>query len=262
MSFRTSPVFSYLAQIVGRPLGDVPASLLTQAAFSIEDDIKLVNKGAEITRKLIDASIRRKAENYVLSQVAQLASNEELSADVEREISTILAKYPDIACQIPADAEHIQVYASKCWFIVLAIIERATSPADINSILLDSIAQPMSTLRHSQVAGALFNNIGIVSTATLFRYLDAVEASCRNHQGNSAQVQHHVKHAAMVLEKALLADPSVAEQMSIELSSFCLSYPWVKRAADLYRLLSSMLEKVPAEEHRPADANSSSTSSS
>ncbi|KAJ2833575.1 hypothetical protein GGI24_000797 [Coemansia furcata] len=116
----------------------------------------------------------------------------------------------------------------------------------------------MSTIRHSQVAGALFHNIGVVFTSTLFRYLDAVEASCRHHQDNSAQVQHHVKHAAMVLEKALLADPSVAEQMAIEVSSFCLTYPWVKKAADLYRLLSNMLEKVPPGEHRPHDANSDS----
>ncbi|KAJ2687100.1 hypothetical protein IWW39_003181 [Coemansia spiralis] len=262
MSFRTSPEFDYLAQIVGRPLGDIPATLLPQATLSVEDDIKLVNKGAEITRRLIDASIRRKAESYVLSQLAQLAFNEELSADAEREITTILSKYPDIARQIPANAKHIQMYAAKCWFIVLAIIQQALSPADVNRTILDSISQPMSTIQHSQVAGALFNNIGVVSTATLFRYLDAVEASCRNHQGNSAQVQHHVKHAAMVLEKALLADPSAAEQMSIEISSFCLSYPWVKRAADLYRLLSSMLEKVPAEERRPVDASSSSISPS
>ncbi|KAJ2798276.1 hypothetical protein H4S07_005733 [Coemansia furcata] len=258
MAFRASPEFNYLVQLVGRPLGDVPTTLLPRNAFNAEDDVKLITNGAAITRKLIDAGLRQKAERSVLSQVAKLTASDELSASVEREINNNLKIYPDIASQIPADTEHIQIYASKCWFIVLAIIDRATSPADINRVILDSITQPMSTIRHSQVAGALFHNIGAVFTSTLFRYLDAVEASCRHHQDNSAQVQHHVKHAAMVLEKALLADPSVAEQMAIEVSSFCLTYPWVKKAADLYRLLSNMLEKVPPGEHRPNDANSDS----
>ncbi|KAJ2755523.1 hypothetical protein GGI19_001578 [Coemansia pectinata] len=256
MAFRISPEFNYLAQIIGRPLGDVPTTLLPRNTFSATDDIKLINNAAAITRKLIDVGIRQKAEQYVLSQVAQVVASEELSADTEREISRILKTYPDIVSQIPADTEHIRIYASRCWFIVLAIIDRATSPVDINQIILDSITQPMSTIRHSQVAGALFHNTGVIFTSTLFVYLNAVEASCRNHQDNSAQVQHHVKHAAMVLEKALLDDPSIAEQMSIELSSFCLSYPWVKRAADLYRLLSSMLDKATPEEHRPVDTNS------
>ncbi|KAJ1884613.1 hypothetical protein GGI03_005782 [Coemansia sp. RSA 2337] len=256
MAFRTSPEFSYLAQIIGRPLGDVPTTLLPRDTFSAAEDVKLVTNGAAIARKLIKAGIRQKAEEYVLSQVAQVMASEELSADDERNISSLLNIYPDIISQIPADTEHIRTYASRCWFIVLAIIDKATSPVDINRVILDSITQPMSTIHHSQVAGALFHNIGAVFTSTLFVYLNAVEASCRNHQDNSAQVQHHVKHAAMVLEKALLDDPSIAEQMSIELSSFCLSYPWVKRAADLYRLLSSMLDKVASEEHRPADTNS------
>ncbi|KAJ2438886.1 hypothetical protein GGF42_008143 [Coemansia sp. RSA 2424] len=251
MAFRVSPEFEYLARaIVGRPLGSIPRTLLPRCAFSTKDDVKLIADGAAITRKIIDAETKRKGEAYVLAQVAQAVAGEELPADAEREVATILMAYPDMVSQIPADTKHIQVYADKWWFLVQAIIDRSTSPLDADRVIMDAIAQPMSTLRHSQVAGALFHNIGSISTKTLFRYLDAVEASCRKHQDNNAQVQHHVKHAAMVLEKALLEHPSVAESMSIEISSFCLSYPWVKRAADLYRLLSRSLET-----HAPSASN-------
>ncbi|KAJ2899365.1 hypothetical protein IWW38_001020 [Coemansia aciculifera] len=243
MGFSLSPEFEYLARvIVGRPLVDIPpALLLPGCSFSTENDVKLIANAAAITRSLIDAEAKRKGEAFILVQVAKVVADEELSADAEREITAILAAHPDIASRIPADAEHVKIYAAKCWFLVQAIIDRSTSFVDINRIILDSIAQPMSTIRHSQVAGALFHNIDALTTDTLFRYLDAVEGSCRNHKDNDAQVQHHVKHAAMVLEKALLTHPSIAKDMSIEISSFCLSYPWVKKAADLYRLLSQSL---------------------
>ncbi|KAJ2740904.1 hypothetical protein GGI20_005546 [Coemansia sp. BCRC 34301] len=243
MAFRVSPEFAYLARlVVGRPLGDVPPTLLPRCAFSAEDDVKLIANGAAITRKLMDAEARRRGLAYILGQVAQVVAGEELPADAEREIVTILTAYPDIASQIPVDAEHIHAYAARCWFLVQVIIDRARSSLDTNRIIQDSIAPPMSAIQHSQIAGVLFHNIGTVSVETLFRYVDAIEASCRNHRDNTAQVQHHVKHAAMVLEKALLEHPGVAETMSVEISSFCLSYPWVKKAADLYRLLSTTLE--------------------
>ncbi|KAJ2004980.1 hypothetical protein GGI02_005917 [Coemansia sp. RSA 2322] len=227
--------------VVGRPLGLVPPALSN--TYTPESDVKLVTTSAALVRDLVEARRRQREQDYVLAQISAATANEGgLPADAARKIDEILTIYPDIASQVPTDAEHLGIYAASCWQLVLAIVGLATSAEEADRVVGASIVSPMSIIQHNNVAGLLFHNIGTISTTTLFKYLDAVEASCRQYQEatTSAQVQHHVKYAAMVLEKALLADHNIAEEMAVELSSFCLSYPWVKKATDLFQMMTKM----------------------
>ncbi|KAJ1846589.1 hypothetical protein LPJ70_001965 [Coemansia sp. RSA 2708] len=146
----------------------------------------------------------------------------------------MLKQQPEILRAVPLDAEHVGMYAKNCWSVLVAIVDMAQSSSEANRIIQGAIIQPMGIVEHNALAQLLIDRVASISAETLFRYLNAVEASCRTQKSEPAQI-HTVRLASKVFNHALDANSALAETMSIELSSFCLSYTRVKDATDLYR---------------------------
>lgn len=229
-----------VGEIVARPLGELPG-ILPPADFTIEEDIRIIAEGAAHACHLVKARAVARNEEYVLTQIKRLATQEEadqLPPDIWRNITRILTENPQIMGKIPADTADIRLYSTQCWDVVQMLADQTQDFERLNHIIQAAIVQPMSTIHHNHLAGIIFNRIELVSTETLFLYLSAVETSCHYSQQKdkrSPQIQHHVRHTIMVFEKALGTRREYIDQDILSaLSSFCLSYPWVKKAADFF----------------------------
>ncbi|KAI9499784.1 hypothetical protein BX070DRAFT_231473 [Coemansia spiralis] len=257
---------SALVSLVALPPRPLPSML--QAKFTDEDDIWLVTSGAVQARTILANKRRKAQEEYVLAQLAKAeveppesplesppatavngsannGNSNALSPQTMGCIVAILKEQPEILDKLPLTSPQIlRMYAANCWSVLTAIIAIVDSSDEANRIIQDSITQPMSVVQHNLLAQLFIDNISEISSDTLFRYLDAVEASCRLLQPGSAQQVHNVRLAVKVVSNALELNHSLADAMFIELSSFCLSYSWVKDAIDLYqRLMASQKQQ-------------------
>ncbi|KAJ2387976.1 hypothetical protein GGI05_003926, partial [Coemansia sp. RSA 2603] len=83
---------------------------------------------------------------------------------------------------------------------------------------------------------------GQMSSAVLLRYLDAIEATCRLQQKSDAQA-YYVRSSCQLLHISITENPSLVDDIFIQLSSFCLSFLRIKAAADLYKCLVELRPK-------------------
>ncbi|KAJ2083839.1 hypothetical protein H4R24_000491 [Coemansia sp. RSA 988] len=229
-------LYNYLATTaVCLPPAPLPRLFPTTVAHA--QDSRIVADGFSRARELLATRKKETQANYVLAQLAKMASSEtEVALDVKTvsHIAATLKTQPEVLKLVPLDARHIRKYAAKCWGVVEAIIDVTRSDEEADRIIWCTINQPMSVVEHNILAQLLIDKMARVSTDTLFTYLNAVEASCRTQSAGGAQV-HNVRLASKVFNSALDTNSSLAETMSIELSSFCLSYSQIKDATDLYR---------------------------
>ncbi|KAJ2804952.1 hypothetical protein H4R20_002294 [Coemansia guatemalensis] len=222
-------------------LPPAPLPRLFPTTFTPEQDSRIVADGFSRARELLATKKKDTEARYVLTQLAKAASPEtEGALDVQTvsQIVATLKAQPVVLKRVPLDARHIRKYAAKCWGVFEAIVDVTKDDEEADRIIRCSIAQPMSVVEHNLLAQLLIDRMPRVSTETLFAYLNAVEASCRTQPAGGAQV-HNVRLASKVFNSALDTNSSLAETMSIELSSFCLSYSQIKDATDLYRRIIS-----------------------
>ncbi|KAJ1728321.1 hypothetical protein LPJ61_004093 [Coemansia biformis] len=234
-------LFEYIATAaVCRPPGPLPR--LFPAAFDPAEDAQIVSDGIARARAQLAARERHERAQRVLAQLDAAASAETggaLEPQTMGLITRTLRERPELVRDIPLDADHIRMYAKNCWSVLEAIIDIAEGPQEANRIIQCSVARPMSVVEHNCLAQLLINKAAAISAETLFVYLDAVEASCRQQPATGGAQVHNVRLAAKVFNSALDANAALAEAMSIELCSFCLSYTRVKDATDLYRRVLS-----------------------
>ncbi|KAJ2667333.1 hypothetical protein IW148_000028 [Coemansia sp. RSA 1199] len=228
--------YDYIATtVVGMP--PAPLSRLLSVNFSTAEDARIVSDGISRARILYEQKSKLAQAEYVLAQLAKATfpgAGTALSPQTMARITAALEQQPDILQSVPLDAENIRMYAKNCWNVLVTIVSMTDNSSDVNRIIQCAIVQPMNIVEHNSLAQLLIDQTAVISADTLFKYLNAVEASCRVQQSGSAQV-HNVRLASKVFNHALDANGALAETMSIELSSFCLSYTRVKDATDLYR---------------------------
>ncbi|KAJ2851122.1 hypothetical protein IWW36_001373 [Coemansia brasiliensis] len=225
------------------PLAPLPQLLAVD--ISVAEDIRIVSDGITYAGIILKQRAKQAQTDYVLAQLATAAlstNSTSLSPQTMAQVIDTLEKQPDILPPEMLDAEHIRMYAKNCWSIFEKLVDLADNKEEANRLIQGAIAQPMGIVEHNALAQLLIDRIGIVLADTLFKYLNAVEASCRSQQPGSAQV-HNVRLASKVFNHALDANNALAEAMSIELCSFCLSYTQVKDATDLYRRVLSANRK-------------------
>ncbi|KAJ2773158.1 hypothetical protein IWQ57_001433 [Coemansia nantahalensis] len=232
----------YVATVVARmPPGPLPRLLPVE--FAPGDSARLVAEGFVRARALLAARESAERAQRVLAQLGAAAAAADSDAALDPQamalITRTLRERPELVHKISLGAEHIRMYARNCWSVLVALVEIAESPQAANRIIQCAIARPMSVVEHNRLAQLLIDAAPTVTAETLFAYLDAVEASCRAQPAAGGAQVHNVRLAAKVLNGALDANAALAETMSIELSSFCLSYAAVKDAADLYRRVLS-----------------------
>ncbi|KAJ2450695.1 hypothetical protein EV183_004101 [Coemansia sp. RSA 2336] len=217
-----------------------PLPQLLSVDVSVAEDIRLVTGGIAYASTMLQQRAKQAQTDYVLAQLAtaaQSTNSASLSPQTMAQVIDTLEKQPDMLPPEMLDTEHIRMYAKNCWNVFAKLVDLADK-AEANRIIQGAIAQPMSIVEHNALAQLLIDRIDIIVPDTWFRYLNAVEASCRSQQPGSAQV-HNVRLASKVFNRALDANSALAESMSIELCSFCLSYTQVKDATDLYRRVLS-----------------------
>ncbi|KAJ1758985.1 hypothetical protein LPJ77_004072 [Coemansia sp. RSA 2523] len=228
--------YDYIATtVVGMP--PAPLSRLLSVNFSTAEDARIISDGISRARIIYEQKNKLAQAEYVLAQLAKAAvptSGTALSPQTMARITATLEQQPEILQSVPLNAENIRMYAKNCWNVLVTIINMTDSSSDVNCIIQSAIVQPMNIVEHNSLAQLLIDQTAAISADTLFKYLNAVEASCRAQQSGSAQV-HNVRLASKVFNHALDANSALAETMSIELGSFCLSYTRVKDATDLYR---------------------------
>ncbi|KAJ2713194.1 hypothetical protein H4R19_002374 [Coemansia spiralis] len=243
------------AVVVGMPLGPLPR--LAAWAFAPADSARLVVDGIVRARALLAARETAERAQQVLAQLgAAAAAGTEGDAALDPQamavITRTLRERPELVRDVPLGAEHIRMYARNCWSVLAVLVEVAESAQEADRIIRCAITRPMSVVEHNRLAQLLIDTAPAVSAETLFTYLDAVEASCRALPAAGGAQVHNVRLAAKVLNGALDARPALAETMSIELSSFCLSYAAVKDAADLYRRVLAGHSDAPPPASTPA----------
>ncbi|KAJ2610415.1 hypothetical protein H4S08_003619 [Coemansia sp. RSA 1365] len=222
-------------------LPPTPLPRLFPATFTLAQDAQIITEGFSRARELLANRKKETQARHALEQLAKAALPETEDALDVKTVSQIVATLhtqPGLLKRVPLDTKHIREYAAKCWGIFEAIVDETEADAEADRIIRCSIGQSMSVVEHNLLAQLLINRMARVSSETLFAYLNAVEGSCRTKSAGGAQV-HNVRLASKVFNNALDTNSSLAETMSIELSSFCLSYSQVKDATDLYRRIIS-----------------------
>ncbi|KAJ1801233.1 hypothetical protein LPJ59_000447 [Coemansia sp. RSA 2399] len=252
-------LLSALVRFVSTPPRPLPSTLLLESTAN--DDVQLVSSGALKALHMLEDKLEKDLEGYVLEMLARAATEpaespaetpspvdnptsssrdagNEISPQSMEHIIAVLKRQPGILNKLPLDSpQTLRMYATNCWAVLVAIIAILDDASKTNRIIQDIIVQPMPVVQHNSLAQLLFDHMSEIVPETLFKYLDAVEATCRLQQKGSMQQIHNVRLAVKVVGSALDLNSSFADAMYIELSSFCLSYSWVKDALDLYRRL-------------------------
>ncbi|KAJ2509706.1 hypothetical protein GGI11_004528 [Coemansia sp. RSA 2049] len=231
---------------------------------TVDDDLKLLDLGAAKALDILNDKLKNELEDYVLEMLSK-AETEPAESPAETpypvdnptnwgsssinpsslispqamdRIVDVLKRHPGILDRLPLDSPRsLRLYATNCWPVLVAIIDIVDDPSKANRIIRDTIVQPMTVVQHNSLAQLLFDRMPEIEPDTLFKYLNAVEASCRLLLQGNMQQTHNVRLAVKVIHNALRINDSLADTMFIELCSFCLSYSWVKDALDLYRQL-------------------------
>ncbi|KAJ2162074.1 hypothetical protein GGF46_000949 [Coemansia sp. RSA 552] len=217
-----------------------PLPPLLSATFTQADDLAIVANGIAKARILQAQKKQRVQRAAALDQLVQAApasgEGSALGPRAMAQVSEALKEQPGLLASVQLDDKHIRQYARNCWSVLVAIVGMV-GVDQANRIIQVAIPRPMGVVEHNSLAQLLIDRIDNVSAETLFAYLNAVEASCRAQQQQQQQQQlvHNVRLALKVFNRALDANRSLAETMSIELSSFCLSHTQIKDATDLYR---------------------------
>ncbi|KAI8323536.1 hypothetical protein GQ54DRAFT_310037 [Martensiomyces pterosporus] len=216
------------------PVGRLPPLLVPSAGcLTTEWDIRLVADGMALGRQLLVAKARQREEEHVLATLSQ-AKAREIPPQSASRVTRAIEDHPELLARIPLSDDDIQAYMANFRPVLSAVVCAIKDPAEADRVIRGSIVQPMNVMEHSFLVTLMMGRIKDVSADTLFKYLDAVEASCRVQLPKDTLV-HNVRLASKALSSAMDVDETVALTMAIELNSFCLSYPWVKDAADLYK---------------------------
>ncbi|KAJ1663565.1 hypothetical protein IW140_004852 [Coemansia sp. RSA 1813] len=251
---------SAFVPLISMPPRPLPSTLL--ANFTVNDDVQLVSTGALKALCILEDNLKKELEDYALEMLTGAAtepaesptetpspvdnpptrsstnSSNAISPQSTERIIKILREQPKLLDKLPLESSQaLRMYATNCWAVLVSIIDILGDSRKTNRIIQDITVQPMSVVQHNSLAQLLFDHMPEIVPETLFKYLDAVEASCRLQQQGSMQQVHNVRLAVKVVDSALDLNNSFVDAMFIELSSFCLSYSWVKDALDLYRRL-------------------------
>ncbi|KAJ1965133.1 hypothetical protein GGI12_000978 [Dipsacomyces acuminosporus] len=223
------------AALTRLPAGALAPALAAHpsANFTTEYDIKLVSDGMSLARKRLDAKARQRKGERALEALGQ-AKIRAIPPQAASQIVAAMSECPELLAKTPLAVEDVQAYAANCQTVLSHIVGAMEDGAEADRVIRSSITQPMNVAEHNYLATLLISRIKDASTNTLFRYLDAVEATCVRQLPKDTLV-HNIRLATKVLNSALDIDSSFAVTMSVEMNSFCLSYPWVKDAADLYK---------------------------
>ncbi|KAJ2549114.1 hypothetical protein EV175_004569 [Coemansia sp. RSA 1933] len=252
--------------LVSAPPRPLPSTLLLD--FTVDDDMQLVSSGAVKALSILMERMKNELEDYVLDVLGRAEAEpvespaetpspvdnptrsgggsgsnagSVISPEAVEGVILALKGQPYILDKLPlSSSKTLRLYAANCWPVLVAIIGIRDDSRETNRIIQDIIVQPMSVVQHNSLAQLLVDRMSEIAPETLFKYLDAVESTCRIQQQGGMQQVHNVRLAVKIVGSALDLNSSLADAMYIELSSFCLSYPWVKDALDLYRRLMAM----------------------
>ncbi|KAJ1737567.1 hypothetical protein LPJ72_000384 [Coemansia sp. Benny D160-2] len=237
---------------------------------TVDDDLKLLGLGAAKALDILNDKLKNELEDYVLEMLSKAETEPAetpaetpspidnptnrgssinpsslISPQAMDRIVDVLKHHPGILDRLPLDSPRsLRLYATNCWPVLVAIIDIVDDPSKANRIIRDIIVQPMTVVQHNSLAQLLFDRMPEIEPDTLFKYLNAVEASCRLLSQGNMQQTHNVRLAVKVIHSALRINDSLADTMFIELCSFCLSYSWVKDALDLYRQLMTAQQQT------------------
>ncbi|KAJ1951203.1 hypothetical protein FBU59_000303 [Linderina macrospora] len=228
-------------KFLSRPIGHLPPTL--HISFSADVDAKIVADGLGLAKsKYLPARQRSSAQRMLMDM---LSSARHLSVREEMQAAEIVRKWPDLLGQVPLQDSDIARYCENCPGLLKQIVFGLADEEQTNQTIRTAIPQQMNPVQHASSAELILRRARDISPETLFKYLGAVEATCRVQTAPSSK-EFNVRLAAKVLNKVLDAHSDYAVVMAIEVNSFCLTYPWVKDAADLFarvRKIQDILEK-------------------
>ncbi|KAJ1822875.1 hypothetical protein LPJ56_000508 [Coemansia sp. RSA 2599] len=222
--------------VMSKPFGPLPPSIFPTT--SVAADIQMITQGMQKARA-IEATTKRANENRVLSQLAAAMSKRALSSDSELDIIRTLRRQPELCDKVPADPAHMQFLLASCPGIFECLVSSVDGADKRNAMVQGALASPLSVAKHNALINSVIAHASELTAETLLRYLDVVEATCRVVQKAETRV-HNVRSLCKLFYIAINLNNALAEQVFIQLSSFCLSFLKVKEAADLYKRLAEL----------------------
>ncbi|KAJ1901515.1 hypothetical protein LPJ66_000738 [Kickxella alabastrina] len=230
--------------VMGLPFGHLPKEL--RLDMSVDDSVTMVTEGIAKARVL--ATQAKEANgNHILDLFAKALDENAMTSETEAQIIALLKKQPELSYRVPTEPRHMQFILSRCPDLFDHITTSISDAKRLNLIVQNAISSPIPVAQLNALIRTMSRFANELTCETLFKYLDVLEATCRSQKKGEAQA-YTVRSVCVIFFLVIDSNESLVEQLFIPLSSFCLSYLWVKYAADLYRRLAESKIKIKADQ--------------
>ncbi|KAJ1947839.1 hypothetical protein EC988_005386, partial [Linderina pennispora] len=212
---------SWSARFLSHPIGHLPRTLHT--TFTADTDAKIIADGFALAKNTYLPAKQHSSAQHTLLNALKTGHN--LPVREEMQAAEIIRKWPDLLDRVPLQDDDVTMYTEACPGLLQKMVLALPDQERANQIIQTLIPQQMNPVQHASSAELILGRASDISPETLFKYLGAVEATCRVQNASSSK-EFSVRLAAKVLNKVLDTHRDYAVIMSVELNSLCLTYPW------------------------------------
>ncbi|PVU97941.1 hypothetical protein BB561_000202 [Smittium simulii] len=178
----------------------------------------------KLLSNVIETHISLSEHKQIMSLISEVGSLDDLEILFQPSVRALVERGPNLVKSICYD--HL-------------------SKNSYNRLICAALTRPLTITLHNALIEVILVLPKELEVETWHRYLSTVDSTCQTQEHKSIAQMQNAKLACKLFYKFIHNKTLTLEKFKVELLSFCLSYVYIKDAAELYALVSNNSSSNP-----------------